>query len=103
MISYVQNRVSCIALNQETSEVNQIIASIFAIKFSSNMSEYFWTVLKLEENEAIVLFNGENFGHGSIASVDVPPANSDERDEFVKVLYTPIKKTSVVIISLEQL
>ena len=50
------------------------------------MSECFWTVHKFDENKAIVLFNGNDIGHGSIASVDVPPDDSDQRDEFVKVL-----------------
>ena len=51
----------------------------------------FWTVQKVVENKVIVLFNGNGIGNGSIASVDVPPDDSKERDEFVKVLYTSAK------------
>ena len=54
-----------------------------------DMSACYWTVQKTAENEVIVLFNGIDVGHGSITSVDVPPDDSDERDEFVKVLFSP--------------
>ena len=55
------------------------------------MSAHFWTVQKIAENKVIVLFNGNDIGHGSVTSVDVPPDDSDEQDEFVKVLFSPAK------------
>ena len=51
----------------------------------------FWTVQRVVENKVFVLFNGNGIGNGSIASVDVPPYDSNERHEFVKVLYTSAK------------
>ena len=55
------------------------------------MSAHFWTVQKVAENKVIVLFNGDDTSHESIASVDVQPFDCDERDEFVQVLLTPAK------------